>query len=174
MPKTNELSGKSYDQQLDLIGEDVVKADIAPNRRVPGETVFEPMGNGVRVTARDESHRNLWGFVASKAMLEQAHCLVGVYDPLSRLIKEELQRHHLSAPADADPIATARRNIDQLEQALRWLRGSLDVKEQKAATVARARSVAMITGEALRQINLDSEGLKGMKSKSTSDAPTDV
>lgn len=167
-----DISGKTYDQQLELAGDGVANLDISPNRRVPGEMVFEPLGTGVRVTARDECHRTLWGFVASKPMLDEVHCLVAVYDPLFRLIKEELERHRLPAPEDSEPLAAARRNIAQLEETLRHLKRSLDVKEVKAPTLDRARVIARMTGEALRQIGLDSEGLKGMKSRSAPEAPS--
>ncbi|MBZ5589979.1 MAG: hypothetical protein LAO05_15595 [Acidobacteriia bacterium] len=173
MPKERELSGKSYDQQLEMVGDYIVNVDIAPNRRVPGELVFEPMGNGVRVSARDESHRTLWGFVASKPMLEQVHCLVAVYDPLFRLIIEELEKRSLPTPAHGDATEEAKRTIAQLEQRLEWFKKSLQVKQSSAASKERARSIARIMSEALRQISLDSEPLKGMKSTPTLDPESD-
>ena len=169
MAKNEELSGKTYDQQLDIVGADIAKVDIAPNRRVAGEIVLEPMGNGVRVTARDGSHKVLWGFVASKGMLDQVHCLVAVYDPLVQLIVEELSKHHLPAPEPGDPIAEAKRSIASLEQIVHWMKTSLQVKQQTRAALARATTIARISSEAYRQISLDAEPLRGMKSKTEPD-----
>ena len=165
MAKNGELFGKTYDQQLDIVGADITKVDIAPNRRVAGEIVLEPMGNGVRVTARDGSHKVLWGFVASKGMLDQVHCLVAIYDPLVQLIVEELSKHHLPAPGPGDPVAEAKHSIASLEQLVHWLKASLQVEQQTKAALARATTIARISSEACRQITLDAEVLRGMKSK---------
>ena len=44
------LRPKTFDQQIQLLGDNIVNEDIWPNRRIAGEIVFEPLGNGVRVT----------------------------------------------------------------------------------------------------------------------------
>ena len=163
------LFGKTYDQQLDIVGEDITKVDIAPNRRVAGEMVFEPMGNGVRVTARDESHRLLWGFVGSKGMLEQHPCPVAMYDTLRGLISEELEKRGLPAPQQGDPLAEATRAVARLEATVKWLKDSIQAKKVSKATEERARSIARIALDADRQINLDARTFRGMKSKSESD-----
>jgi hypothetical protein len=167
--KSEELLGRTYDQQLEIVGEDITKVDIAPNRRVAGEIVFEPMGTGVRVTARDGSHKVLWGFVASSGMLDQVHCLVAIYDPLARLIVEELEKCALPAPTHGDPVTEAERTIDNLEETIKWLKESLHVRHRSQAAVDRATLIARIASEALRQITLDAEMLKGMKPKSERD-----
>lgn len=169
MAKNEDLFGKTYDQQLDIVGADIAKVDIAPNRRVAGEIVLEPMGNGVRVTAREGSHKVLWGFVASKGMLDQVHCLVAVYDPLVQLIVEELSKHHMPAPEPGDPVTEAKRSIASLEQIVHWLKTSLEVKQQTKAALARATTIARICSEAYRQISLDAEALRGMKSNTEPD-----
>lgn len=69
--------------------------DNATARRIKGEVIFEPMGNGVRVTARDESHKVLWGYVGSKETVKQIHCLVATYDTLQDMIAEELEKRGL-------------------------------------------------------------------------------
>jgi len=53
MSKEPDLFGKTFDQQLQVAGDEIAERDISPNRRIPGEVVFEPVMNGVRVTARD-------------------------------------------------------------------------------------------------------------------------
>jgi hypothetical protein len=74
MSKEPDLFGKTFDQQLQVAGDEIAERDISPNRRIPGEVVFEPVMNGVRVTARDSEHRVLWGFIGSKDMISQIHC----------------------------------------------------------------------------------------------------
>lgn len=69
--------------------------DNATARRIKGEVIFEPMGNGVRVTARDESLKVLWGYVGSKETDKQIHCLVATYDTLQDMIAEELEKRGL-------------------------------------------------------------------------------
>jgi len=173
MKEKQELSGKTYDQQLDIVGDDIRKVDIRPNRRVEAEMVFEPMGNGVRVTTRDESHRVLWGFTASKGMLEQVHCLVAVYEPLFRLVDEELEKQGQPAPEHGDPFAQAQHTIANLEKSIQWLKNSLKVQKRSAPALERATLIARATAEAYRQISLDTESLKGMKSKSGPGSPAD-
>lgn len=152
---------KTFDQQLQLMGDDVVNQDVWPNRRIAGEIVFEPLGNGVRVTARDEAHRVLWGFVSSKETLNQAHCLVGVYDTFRNLIAEELQTRGLATPAEVDPIKEAETAIARLENTIDSLKKSIQVKKVSEATIERARAVARIASEADQQITLFAANLKG-------------
>jgi len=160
-----DLFGKTFDQQLDATEGRIEGRDIAPNRRVPGEIVFEPMGSGVRVTARDAEHRVLWGYVGSKETVRQIHCLVATYDTLQNLIADELQKRDLFVPESAEPMETASRALDSLETTIRWLRDSLDVKKISDATTERARVIAQIISDANRQISLEASALKGMKAK---------
>jgi hypothetical protein len=60
MAAQQNLFGKTYDQQLAIAGNAIEEVDISPNRRIAGEIVLEPMGTGVRVTARDDRHRVLF------------------------------------------------------------------------------------------------------------------
>lgn len=161
-----DLLGRTFDQQVGIAGDEVTTADISPNRRIPGEIVFEPMGSGVRVTARDEQHRVLWGYVGSKETVKQIHCLVATYDTLQGLVGEELEKRGLTVADDQqDPMAGAERALRRLEATAKWLRKSLDVKRVGEATVKRAKSIARIASDADRQITLDASSLKGMKSK---------
>jgi hypothetical protein len=166
MVEQKDLFGKTYDQQLAVAGDAIEDVDISPNRRVPGEVVFEPMGNGIRVTARDDQHRVLWGYVGSKETVSQIHCLVATYDTLQTLISEELEKRGLCTPDEhEDPVGQAQASLDKLETTVRWLRASLDVKKVSDATLERAKAISRIASDADRQISLDATSLKGMKSR---------
>jgi hypothetical protein len=165
MAQEGNLAGKTFDQQVEIAGTDITNRDIAPNRRVPGEIVFEPLTTGVRVTARDAQHRVLWGYVGSKETVRQIHCLVAIYDTLQDLLAEELEKGKFSQRDRGDVIADAQTALDTLEGTVKWLRDSLDVKKASDATVERARTIARIAHDANRQITLEAQTLKGMKSK---------
>jgi len=60
MTKGQDLFGKTFDQQLAATGGNILARDIAPNRRIPAEIVFEPMGARIQVTAYDAENRILF------------------------------------------------------------------------------------------------------------------
>jgi hypothetical protein len=165
MAQDKDFFKKTFDQQLDVAGKDITERDISPNRRVAGEIVFEPLDTGVRVTARDADHRVLWGYVGAKETVKQIHCLVAVYDSLQTMLAEELVKCGLFKQETEDPIRAAQAALDKIEKTTRWLRDSLDVKKVSDATTERARTIARIVSDADRQITLEAETLKGMKSK---------
>jgi hypothetical protein len=165
MKSENDLFGKTFDQQLEASGGDISGRDISPNRRIPGEIVFENMGAGVRVTARDAQHRVLWGYVGAKETVKQIHCLVAVYNTLQDLLAEELEKRGLFKAESRDPMSSAVAALDGLEKTVKWLRDSLKVKKVTDAATERARTIARIVSDAHRQITLEAGTLKGMKSK---------
>lgn len=129
MSNDQDLFGKTYDQQVKIAGDEIHNRDISPNRRISGEIVFEPLGKGVRVTARDSEHRVLWGYVGAKETVREIHCLVAVYDVLQGVLKEELEKNGLIQKTIEDPIREANSAIDQIEKTIKWIRDSLDVKQ---------------------------------------------
>lgn len=165
MVQDRDLAGKTFDQQVEIAGKDVAKHDISPNRRVPAEMVFEPLTTGVRVTARDDEHKVLWGYVGSNETVKQIHCLVAIYDTLQDMLAEELAKRGAPPVEMGDPLTTARAALDKLGDTLKWLRESLDVKKVSDATADRARAIARMVSDANRQITLEAQTLKGMKSK---------
>jgi len=165
METENDLFGKTFDQQLDATGGEISDRDISPNRRIPGEIVFESMGAGVRVTARDAQHRVLWGYVGAKETVKQIHCLVAIYDTLQELLAEELEKRGLLKRETTDPMRSALSGLDRLEGTLKWLRDSLEVKKVTDAATERARTIARIVSDAHRQITLEAGSLRGMKSQ---------
>ena len=170
MPQDEGLFGKTFDQQLDIAGEDALGQDISPNRRVAGEIVFEPVMNGIRVTARDKKHRMLWGFIGSKGMISQIHCPVAVYDTLQNLLSEELEKHGLPTPEKGDAVEAAQKAIADLEKTLKNLKSSIEVKKVSGATNERARAIARIARDADRMICLDTSYFKGTRGKNDNDS----
>jgi len=158
-----ELFGKTFDQQLQIAGDGIVNRDISPNRRIPGEIVFEPVLNGVRVTARDENHRTLWGFIVSKGMLELMHCPVAIYQTLRDLLSEELKRHSLSTPEHKDAIHDTKSALDALQKTIDNLKESIKVKKVSSATIERATAIARIADDVNKMILLETSSIKGMK-----------
>jgi hypothetical protein len=163
MPQYPTLYGKTFDQQM-LAGVDH-NSDLSPNRRIPAEIVFEPVGSGIRVTARDESHAVLWGFIGSKGMLADAHGSIAVYTTLKELINEELAKWELPVLEKEDSATAAQDAIRELEDTVKWLKRSLNVKKASEATKERARSIARIVADANKQIDIEASSLKGMKSR---------
>jgi hypothetical protein len=157
------LFGKTFDQQVQISGDEIANHDISPNRRVTAQLVFEPLGPRIRVTARDESHAILWGFVGCKEMLKEIHCPVAVYETLRGLVAEELQKLGSLVPDKEDPLLAAERAVSELEKTVAWLKKSLVVKKVSEATVERAKSIAQIAADANRQINLEATSVRGMK-----------
>jgi len=174
MRKQDGFFGKTFDQQVELLGDKVLAADISPNCMIRAEVVLEPLGPRIRVTARDECHRVLWGFVACKGMLDQHPCPVAIYDTLRDLVSQQLKKLGQPAPEHGDPSVEARRAISRLEDTLKWLRESLDVKKVSQATAERARSIARIAADADRQVTLDAASLKGMKPRTGESLQTDA
>jgi hypothetical protein len=163
MSKKNDPEPLSYDQQLELHGDDIVDQYISPNRRIPAEIVLEPSGNGVRVTARDSEHRVLWGFVGAKETANQIHCLVAVYETLHQLIAEHLETMNLALSTNKVDMQSAKDAIARLNDTVKWLAASLEVKNVTDATEERARIINRIVSDADRQIRLEAASLKGMK-----------
>jgi hypothetical protein len=165
MTQQQDLFGKTFDQQVEAANGQIQGQDISPNRRIPGELVFEPMGPGVRVTARDAEHRVLWGYVGSRETARQVHCLVATYDTFQNLVAEELERRGLYSSEVTDPITRANEALAEMSATLAWLRDGLNVKKVSDATAERARTIARIVSDAHRQISLEAETLKGMKAR---------
>ncbi len=156
---------KAYDAEGNLLFkcDDAKTEGAIPARPVKGEVVFEPSGPAVRVTARDEQHRVLWGYMGSVETVPQIHCLVAVYETLQDMLAEELAKRGLFNPLDGDPVALALAALDEIGQTTKRLRDSLTVIKESDATRQRAMAVARIVADANRQILLEAGSLKGMK-----------
>ena len=156
MSKETYLFGKTFDQQVDAAGGNLAGKDVRPNTLIRGEVVFEPVLNGIRVTARDEQHRLMWGFIASKGILNQVHCPVAIYDTLQSLIAEQMKKHSLPSIEEADPIVSAKAALDNLQDTISGLRQSITVKNVSQATRERAATIKRLASDATRIIQLES------------------
>lgn len=163
MSKDHELAGKTFDQQMDITNGSIAGKDISPNRCIPGEIVFEPLLNGVRVTARDSKHRILWGFIGSKGMISQIHCPVAVYETLQELLGEELNKLGLPTRDSVAPMQGANQALNTLQTTLDNLKASIDVKKVSDATLERARTIARVASDADKMLSLETSSFKGNK-----------
>jgi hypothetical protein len=139
----------TLDQQIDAYGTEVEPEVIAPNKLIPTRLGLEPMGAGVRITARDHDGRTLWGVVASKPMLKDGEFPVGAYDRLLELLAE----YGVDvAPDPVDPkdlVNQALADLDAVVQTVDELRASLAVKSPSEATARRAEIVRSAAREAV-------------------------
>ena len=149
MTTNSDFSAKTFDQLVASTDGDISEQRVSPHRLVRGEIVFERLGNGVRVTARDEQHRVLWGYVASKETVTQVHCLVAMYSLMQEITSEELAKHGLYAqiPSKTDEVAHALTSLTDLEGNIKRLRESLNVKKVSSATIARAKVVSRLVSD---------------------------
>jgi hypothetical protein len=165
--ENTNLFGKTFDQQVFATSGSIEGRNISPNQLIAGSIVLEPLGSGIRVTARDLDHRVLWGFIASTETVteSQTHCAVATYDTLKRLIADALGRPELLPALGGDPMIAAEEAIVSLEKSANQLRASIAVKVETEATNERARNIARIVRDAERQISIEIGAVKGTKSK---------
>lgn len=88
----------------DLIADKIPAAKDIPSgaRVIDGVIVTEPLGAGIRVTARDSRDRLLWGYVAGQISLDSPHVLVATYETLRQHVIGELPSYvdsNASTPA---------------------------------------------------------------------------
>ena len=137
----------------------VVETHIQPDAKViVGKIAFEPMLGGVRISARDNSNRTLWGFVASKKMIGQHHCPVGIHVTLKELIREELKNHNLSYTND-NQIESAIQEIKTLNSKLEKSLQSLDIKKPSEATFKKAKAIYKAVHDANILIDIETDNL---------------
>jgi len=165
--ENTNLFGKTFDQQVVATSGSIDGKNISPNQLIAGSIVLEPLGSGIRVTARDSDHQVLWGFIASTETVSesQTHCAVATYDTLKRLIADALGRPELLPALGGDPMIAAEEAIVSLEKSANQLRASIAVKVVTEATNERARNIARIVRDAERQISIEMGAVKGTKSK---------
>lgn len=152
MPKkaTPDLFGKTFDQQLLATGGRIQGKDLTPNKIVPGSVVLEPLPTGIRVTARDDAHHVLWGFVASRDMLKETHCPVAVYERLREILNEQFEVLGQPTLDQPDPVKAAEERLDLIGKQCESLRSLLKVKKASEATRNRAVTIASASMDALR------------------------
>ncbi|MFH1378502.1 MAG: hypothetical protein ABIH86_07100 [Planctomycetota bacterium] len=152
MSNIPDLFGKTFDQQVQKINRDINNADIRPNRLFAAEIVFEPVHNGIRVTARDSEHHTLWGFIASKEMLEQHPCQIAIYETLKSLIVEELSNQGVETVKQTDSVQTALNELKSLDEILEGIKESIEVIKVTSATKKRAMDIIRVVRDFKKMI----------------------
>lgn len=142
-----------FDQMIDDDGK--VPADIAPNRRISGEVIFEPLGAGIRVTGRTEKHEVLWGMVCSKGMLEQRYCTVAVYGALQGEVEKALEAEGLPVTEHGDAITAAFAALDKMESFVVAARKKITVKKVSPETKSRANAIAKAVSDAYKMMIME-------------------
>jgi hypothetical protein len=138
----------TLDQQIEAHGPDPDAEQIAPNSLIPCRLGLEPMGAGVRITARDQDGRVLWGVVASEPMLKEGEFPVGAYDRLRELLAEYGVDVRAKPVEPKELVSTAISELDALVQTIIDLRASLEVKSPSEATARRAEVIRSAAREA--------------------------
>jgi hypothetical protein len=124
-------------------------------RRVPGQLVIEPLGEGVRVSARDSDESLLWGMVCTKLMLQQSHGSVALYDHLRDLISDDLSRMGKEVPATHDVVDAALDALARLEEVVAAARKNISVKKVTPETRERAQRILRTYGDAYQMITTE-------------------
>lgn len=107
---------------------------VASTKSIEGSVVVEPLGKGVRVTGRDTAGNVLWGFVATRTMLEQPHGSIAIYDRLRELLNDSLAGLGLPTARPEDVMAAAEAEIGELERLAASLRKRIAVAKGKKPT----------------------------------------
>jgi len=115
--------------QTEMFGADHLHASQVSQvrRQIPGSIGVEPLGKGIRVTGCDAQGSVLWGFVATRAMLQQPHGAIAIYDRLREILNEDLAALALPTDRPADIIAAAEGELEELDRLVASLRKKISV-----------------------------------------------
>jgi hypothetical protein len=147
----------TLDQQIAAHGPGLGPEACGVNTLIPAKLGFEPMGGGVRVTARDEQGATLWGVVASMPMLTSGECPVAIYDRLMELLAEHGVGSRSETLTHEQSVERAIGSLEELHALITSLRDGLDVKKPSEATGRRADQIYRAAGDAalmLRQAQM--------------------
>ncbi len=128
-------------------------AAIAPNIVISARIVFEPMpaqGN-VRVTARTDDFRLLWGVTASPSMLARHPAEVAFYEALIEKTKQLLPP--AVEAAQIDSITLGLQFLQQIRSRLDEIEKSLSPKKVTDKTMKRAAAFLFSLRDAVRLLN---------------------
>lgn len=128
----------TLDQQIAAHGHEPTPENCGVNTLIPAKLGLEPMGSGVRVTARDEQGQTLWGVVASLPMLSSGECPVAIYDRLMELLKEKGIGGQSEELSHEESVNRAQTTLEELRTTIASLQNGLDVKKPSEATARRA------------------------------------
>jgi hypothetical protein len=144
-------SQRTFDQLLDDNGGALPK-DHGPHKRLPGSVVLEPLGKGIRVTGRVDNHGVLWGFVASKGMLDQPHASIAIYNLLRDHLNPFLESMGLPASRPDNVMDAAHAALADMEHLITQLRENITVKKASPQTLDRAVAIHRALTDATRMI----------------------
>jgi hypothetical protein len=147
-------SQRTFDQLVDD-NRGALPADHGPHRRLPGSVVLEPRGKGIRVTGRDEKHGVLWGFVASKGMLDQPHASIAMYAELRQEVEKALAAQGLPVTDREDEVASAVAAIEKMQAFLAAARKKITVKKISSQTKTRAAAIEKAVSDAHQMTTLE-------------------
>jgi hypothetical protein len=147
-------SQRTFDQLVDDNG-GALPADHGPHRRLPGSVVLEPLGKGIRVTGRDDKHGVLWGFVASKGMLDQPHASIAIYNLLRDHLNPFLESMGLPSSRPENVMDAAHAALADMEHLIKQLRDNITVKKASPQTLERAEAVYRAMTDAARMVLQD-------------------
>lgn len=144
-------SQRTFDQLVDDSG-GTLPADHGPHRKLPGSIVLEPLGKGIRVTGRDEKHGVLWGFVASKGMLDQPHASIAIYNLLRDHLNPFLESMGVPASRPENVMDAAHAALADMEHLIKQLRDNITVKKASPQTLERAECIHRAMTDAARMV----------------------
>lgn len=144
-------SQRTFDQLLSDNGGSL-PANQGPHQRLQGSVVLEPLGKGIRVTGRDEKHGVLWGFVASKGMLDQPHASIAIYSLLRDHLNPFLEKMDLPTSRPENLMDAAHATLADMEHLIKQLRENITVKKASPQTLERAEAIYRAMSDAARMI----------------------
>ena len=144
-------SQRTFDQLLNDNG-GAPPEDHGSHKILPGSVVLERLGKGIRVTGRDEKHGVLWGFVASKAMLDQSHASIAIYNLLRDHLNPFLESMGLASSCPDNVVDAAHAALADMEHLIKQLRENITVKKASPQTLERAEAVHRAMTDAARMI----------------------
>lgn len=142
---------RTFDQLMEDNGGEL-PGDHGPHKKLPGSVVLEPLGKGIRVTGRDERHGVLWGFVASKGMLDQPHASIAIYNLLRDHINPLLEGMGLPSSRSDNVMDAARAALADMEHLIKQLRENISVKKAGPQTLERAEAIHRAITDATRMV----------------------
>jgi hypothetical protein len=144
-------SQRTFDQILGNNGS-TLPADTGPHKALQGSVVLEPLGKGIRVTGRDNQQGVLWGFVASKGMLDQPHASIAIYNLLRDHLYPLLESMGLPSSRPENIMDAANSALADMEYLIKQLRENINVKKASPQTLERAEAVHRAMTDATRMV----------------------
>lgn len=108
------------------------------------------------MTGQDSKGKVLWGFVATRMMLEQPHGSIAIYDRLREILNDSLAGLGLPDDRPEDVVASAEAEVAELERLVTRLRQTLKVlpgNTPSEAQLEKARDVYRAAHDVLKWVS---------------------